>query len=55
MRYELHSDVMICYDPEDPMFFYFPDRENDFFKQYKLSIIIGGVIAVILLIIAQTR
>lgn len=55
MRYELHSDVMICYDPEDPMFFYFPDRESDFFRTYTRSIAIGGVISVILLIIAQTR
>ena len=44
---------MICYDSENPMFFYFPDRENDFIIQYKLSIYIGGVIAVILLIAAQ--
>lgn len=53
-RYELHSEVMICYDPDDPMFFYFPDRESDLTKQYMRSIYIGGVIAVILLIIAQT-
>ena len=52
-RYELKSDVMICYDPENPMFFYFPDREGDLTKDYMRSIIIGGIAALILLIIAQ--
>ena len=51
--YEHGDEYMICYDSENPMFFYFPDRENDFIIQYKLSIYIGGVIAVILLIAAQ--
>lgn len=54
-RYELRSDVMVCYDPEDPMFFYFPDREGDLTKEYMRSIYVGGVIALILLIVAQTR
>ena len=54
-RYELDSEVVICYDPDDPMFFYFPDREGDLTETYTNSIIIGGVIALILLIIAQSR
>ena len=55
MRYELHSDVMICYDPEDPMFFYFPDRESDLTRTYTRSIHRRCDCSVILLIIAQTR
>lgn len=54
-RYELRSDVTICYDPEEPMFFYFPDRENDLTKEYTRAIFIGGAVALILLIVAQTR
>lgn len=51
-RYRLHSEEMICYDPEDPMFFYFVNREDDLVKDYRRFILIGGVIASVLLLIA---
>ena len=54
-RYEVGSEVMICYDPEEPMFFYFPERDADMTKDYSRFIIIGGVAALILLVIAQVR
>ena len=54
-RYETGSEVMICYDPEEPMFFYFPERESDMTRDYTRFIIIGGVVALILLLIAQVK
>ncbi|MBP3242368.1 MAG: hypothetical protein J6L99_00780 [Ruminococcus sp.] len=52
-RYELHSEEMICYDPTNPTFFYFANREDDLTRDYFRYIIIGGVIAAILFLIAQ--
>lgn len=54
-RYDTGSEVMICYDPEDPMFFYFPEREGDMTRDYTMFIIIGGIIACILFIAAQIK
>ena len=53
MRYELKSEIMVCYDPYDPMFFYFPEREGDMTRDYTMFIIIGGIIAIILFIATQ--
>ena len=52
-RYEIGEEVMVCYDPDDPVFFYFPEREGDMTKEYTVFIVAGGIIALILLIIAQ--
>lgn len=54
-RYEKGSEVTICYDPEEPMFFCFPDRRSDMTRDYSRFIIIGAVIAIILLITAQVK
>lgn len=44
---------MVCYDPDDPVFFYFPEREGDMTKEYTVFIVAGGIISLILLVIAQ--
>lgn len=49
MRYEIGDEKMICYDPDNPMFFYFSDRTDDLVKDYYRFIVFGGVIAGILL------
>lgn len=50
-RYEIGSQEMICYDPEDPIFFYFANRENDMLKDYYRYIIFGSIPALVVLII----
>ena len=54
-RYEIGSQEMICYDPEDPIFFYFANRENDMLKDYYRYIIFGSIpaLAVLILLIAK--
>lgn len=47
MRYETGDEEMICYDPDDPMFFCFAAHQDDFIiKYYRLMIfaVIGAVI-----------
>lgn len=39
--------------PMPPVFFYFPEREGDMTKEYTVFIVAGGIISVILLIVAQ--
>ncbi len=48
---EIGSEEMICYSPDDPMFFYFAGRENELTSDYARFILYGGCAAVILLII----
>lgn len=50
-RFEIGDEELICYDPEDPMFFYFSGRENELTKDYFLFILIGGMISAVLLAI----
>ena len=50
MRYEIGSQEMICYDPDDPIFFYFANRENDMVKDYYRFIIFGSVPALLVLL-----
>lgn len=54
-RYEHGSEELICYDPDDPMFFYFANREDDLVKDYRRLIFIGVISAVALLIFALAR
>lgn len=54
-RYEHGSEELICYDPNDPVFFYFADREGDLIKDYRRLIFIGVISAVALLIFALAR
>lgn len=51
MKYEIGSQEMICYDPDDPIFFYFANRENDMVKDYYKAIIFGSVPALLVLLI----
>lgn len=49
MLYEIGDEEMICYDPEDPMFFYFSNRDWELTKDYYRFIVLGGIIAGLLL------
>ena len=49
MRYEIGTQEMICYDPDDPVFFYFANRENDMVKDYYRFIIFGSIPALFVL------
>lgn len=51
-RYEPGEEVTVCYDPENPMSFYFMGREEEMTSTYYRFIITGGIISVILLIIS---
>lgn len=53
--YEIGSEELICYDPADPMFFYFAGKEDELFRDYVRFLIIGGVIAFLLLISAISQ
>jgi hypothetical protein len=55
MLYETGTEKMICYDPDDPMFFYFADRESDLTRDYFTFLVFGGVIAAAVLIAALAR
>lgn len=50
-RYETGDEVMICYDPEDPMFFYFAGRENEMTQDYMRFILYGAPIALLMLVL----
>ena len=49
MRFETGDVEIICYDPDDPTFFYFNSRKDELTRDYYRFIIFGGVIAVMLL------
>ncbi len=55
MRYEIGDEPMICYDPDNPMFFYFSDREDELVRDYYRFIVFGGVIAAMLLFYLLTK
>ena len=46
-RYEIGDEELIHYTPDDPMFFYFADREKELTDVYYKCIIIGGFLAAI--------
>lgn len=50
-RYELGSQELICYDPDDPIFFYFANRENDMVRDYYRYIVFGSIPALVVLIL----
>ena len=52
-RYETGSTEVVRYDPLDPMFFYFAEREDELISPYKNYIIFGGIIAVILFLVVR--
>lgn len=49
--YETGSEEIICYSPDDPMFFCFQGKEYELTKDYSMFIFVGGVIAALLFII----
>lgn len=49
-RYDIGDEEMICYDPDDELFFYFADRESELTENYFRYIIFGGVLALFVLI-----
>ncbi len=51
--YEEGSSEMVCYDPLDPMFFYFADREDELTSPYRSYIIFGGIAAFILFLVVR--
>jgi hypothetical protein len=51
-RYDIGSEELICYDPQDPMFFYFAGREEELTRDYVRFLFIGGALAAIVLILA---
>ena len=49
-RYAEGSQELICYDPDDPIFFYFADRENEMTRDYYRYIFFGSIPALFVLI-----
>lgn len=54
-HYETDTETMICYDPENPMSFYFMGREDELTATYYRFIITGGIISVILMIFSAMQ
>lgn len=52
-RYEVGSEEMICYDPHDPMFFYFSNREEELTRSYYRYIIFGAAVTAVLIALAK--
>lgn len=50
-HYEIGDEELICYDPENPMFFYFSGREAELTQDYMRFILYGAPVALIMLII----
>lgn len=50
-KYEIGDEKMICYDPDDPMSFYFVGREEEMTNDYFRFIIYGAPVALLMLFI----
>ncbi len=50
-RYSIGSEEMICYDPDEPEFFYFASRESELIKDYSRFIFFGSIPAAAVLLI----
>ena len=48
-RYAIGDEELICYTPDDPMFFYFANRDYELSRDYFRFIVFGGVIAAAML------
>ena len=48
-RYEIGDEEVICYDPDDPMFFYFQGRESELTSDYVRFIMYGAPVALLML------
>lgn len=49
-RYEIGDEELVRYTPDDPMFFYFANRENELTEIYYRSIFLGGIAAAVVVI-----
>lgn len=49
-KYNIGDEELICYDPDNPIFFYFINRKDEFTDIYYRYIIFGGVLALFVLI-----
>ncbi len=49
-KYDIGDEEMICYDPDDPLFFYFANREAELTANYYRYMIFGGIPALFILI-----
>lgn len=49
-RYNIGDEEIICYDPDDPVFFYFLDRKHELTGNYYKCIIFGGIAALFVII-----
>ncbi len=52
-RYEIGDTETVCYDPLDPMFFFFADREDDLTSAYRSYLLYGGIAAIVLFIVVR--
>lgn len=50
-KYEIGAEELICYDPDDPIFFYFANREKELTENYYRYIFFGGIPALIVLLL----
>ena len=50
-KYKIGDEELIRYDPDDPIFFYFANRENELTDNYYRYIFFGGVAALFVLIV----
>lgn len=51
--YEIGSSEKVCYDPKDPMFFYFADYADEMTAAYRSYIIYGAIVAFIMFLIVR--
>ena len=54
-RYEIGAEEMVCYDPDDPMFFYFSNRKEELYRDYVRFIVYGGAVSAILLLLLAAK
>lgn len=50
-EYEIGDEKMICYDPDDPMSFYFVGREDEMTRDYFRFIIYGAPVVLLMLVL----
>lgn|GEM_PF-387582 len=51
--YSIGDSELICYDPADPLFFYFAEREGDLTASYYRYMIAGAVITIALFFLSR--
>lgn len=50
-KYEIGAEELIRYTPDEPLFFYFANRENELTEIYRKSIFLGGIAAAVIAVI----